>query len=1383
MAVLQLADLRDGGPADSQGFILSSVIPQDLTGFSVSSAGDINGDGYDDLLIGAPVAPGFPAGTGGVYVIYGKPSGFKDIVLTPNIAAADGQWLSGLNSADHMGFSVSAVGDVNGDGFHDFIIGAPFADRNTGTGSQVGTGQAYLVFGSANPLPNLTQLNGTNGVLLQGLLAYDRAGWSVASAGDVNGDGFDDFLVGAPVDDLSVTAGIGSAYLVYGKGTPFTPTLNLWELTGNSGFQLFGLAAGDHLGTAVSSVGDLNGDGYDDFAVSAPYADPNGVVGAGSAYVIFGGPNPARGVNGLDGTNGFRIDGFLPYERAGFSLSSAGDINGDGFEDLLIGAPGDRNNPWDNYDYANPAGAGRAYVIYGKAGGFPPTINLGTLDGSGNGYSITGIDGAAIAGVDGVDYAGFSVSSAGDVDGDGYADLIIGAPYADSNSSSGVGEAYLIFGRPEGFPNGLTLATLTADQGIRLVGDRFLDRAGYSVAAAGDINGDGFDDVLIGAPSTYPYTGLAGRTYVLFGRDFRGKLPIVGTEDDSELTGTSGADALIGGQGNDILHGAGGADVLRGGQGNDILSVTDLTFRQIAGGRGHDTLRLEGGGLALDLSAIPNTRITGIEEIDITGTGNNSLTIGNVREVLNLSDTSNRLIVRRDLGDTVNIGSGWTEISPVTFSGKPFRVYTQGAASLAIENPPPRLDLNGDNESGIDFQAAFTEDQPPVAIVATDLTAVDETSLVSATITITNLMNGADETLTVSVGTSGLTSNYNPTLGRLTLTGTAPSSVYQTVLRTLKYRNASNAPELTDRLITAIVNDGTSDSPIATVTVTLTAVNDAPILRATPAPVFTAIAEDSTDPAGDTIASIVRDGSIEDPDGITVKSIAVVGTSTGTGVWQYRTADEWLDFGVVSSTRARLLTAAARIRFVPNADYHGPATLSFRAWDQTAGTAGAEHDTSTNGGTTAFSFNVVTGTLTVQAVNDAPVLDPIATHLLTAINENTFNSAGDAVGAIVQTGSITDIDGPLIGGIAIVAVDNANGTWQHSANGTSWSAISASTTSALLLSAQRRVRFVPNANFHGTAAFSFRAWDQSAGVNGGQADTTVTGGTSAFSTVQDNASITVVQVDDPPTLDRIAAVILDTSIASHDVALSGISDGDEGHEVLSIVATSNNHDVLPDPIVTYSSPDTTGTLTLAPIATEPGSALVTVTVREADGDSFTRTFLVSIGEAGTVWQNPANPRDVDNSGFVVPLDVLIIINELNNPKFRDTNGRLPLPPPEGSPPPYFDVNGDAHVTALDVLIVINFLNTQSVGEGEASPEHVLIEVNSAAAPPIFVPDRPAGVHHQQRLSDDAFALCHVDAPQIDLTHPASAAKVASARDQWFAGLANSEEDLSLDIEL
>ena len=193
-------------------------------------------------LIGAPVAPDNASGTvtktGSTYVVYGKASGFTDVELFSPIDAADGKQLFGLNAADHMGFSVSAAGDVNADGFHDVIIGAPYANGSNESGTLFGTGQAYLLFGSPNPPADLDQPDGANGVLLQGAFAYDRAGWSVATAGDVNGDGFDDFLVGTPVDDdFSLTAKSGKAYLVYGSGAAFAPTLNLGQLPASSGVE------------------------------------------------------------------------------------------------------------------------------------------------------------------------------------------------------------------------------------------------------------------------------------------------------------------------------------------------------------------------------------------------------------------------------------------------------------------------------------------------------------------------------------------------------------------------------------------------------------------------------------------------------------------------------------------------------------------------------------------------------------------------------------------------------------------------------------------------------------------------------------------------------------------------------------------------------------------------------------------------------------------------------------------------------------------------------------------------------------------------------------------------------------------------------------------
>jgi hypothetical protein len=690
--LLTVAYLSDLAPPD--GFVVRSAIPQDQAGRSVSSAGDVNHDGFDDLLIGAPVDVNFPAGNGTAYLIYGKANGFSNLILEQTFGQT-GFPLYGVVPLDHAGFSVSDAGDINGDGFHDFIIGAPGADRPHPGGTVFGNGESYLVFGGNFVLPpSLINLNGNNGFKILGNAAYDRNGYSVSGAGDVNGDGFDDLLIGAPVDDQSFY-GTGQSYLLFGKPDGFASTVNVWQIAANGeGLALRGIDDEDHMGFSVSDAGDINGDGYADFAIGAPFADKqvhDGLIpGSGEGYLIFGGPSIESDVTKLNGTNGFRIAGFASYDRAGYSVSSAGDINGDGIDDLLISAPA---------DLTVPLHPGQTYVIFGKESGFDPILDLGSLDGT-NGFRLFGIDGA--------DHAGWSVSGGGDINGDGFDDLLIGAPFADQYSGTlafyGVGEAYVVFGRDTGFPSLFVLATMGDDEGFTLVGEFAYGRAGHSVSAAGDVNGDGFDDFIIGAPSVPDYTDRPGRAYVIFGRDFTGKNPQTGNSNDNTITGTDQPEVQIGGQGDDLMMGNGGADVARGGQGDDTIFLTDLSFRLFDGGRGEDTLKFVGGGLDLDLSTVSDNRLVGLEHIDLTGSGDNHLTIGNVREVLNISDTSNRLVVHRDAGDTVDFGAGWTELAPETIDGSDFRVFMQGAAELLGEEGREGMSEELMRELGLSLQ-------------------------------------------------------------------------------------------------------------------------------------------------------------------------------------------------------------------------------------------------------------------------------------------------------------------------------------------------------------------------------------------------------------------------------------------------------------------------------------------------------------------------------------------------------------------------------------------------------------------------------------------------------------------------------------------------------
>jgi hypothetical protein len=673
-ASFDLSDLQSANGGDgTSGTVFTGVAGGDLSGNSASSAGDINGDGFDDLMFGAPGADPVGSNAGSVYIVFGQAGGFPAEFDLSTLNGTNGFRIDALVSGDDLGVSVASAGDVNGDGLDDLVIGASKADPN---GNRSGT--AYVVYGKSTPFAatlNLTTLDGSNGYRFDGAATSDRAGFSVSGLGDVNGDGLADVVIGSTSADDGVTVDTGRSYVIFGSTAAMPAVLTAGSLTGTNGLIITGPTTGDSAGFSVSSAGDMNGDGIADIRIGAPGSMVGANNSAGKTYVVFGqtsGFPVDFNLSTINGTNGFVIEGDAADQDLGFTGSAIGDFNGDGFGDLLIGAPAS----------TDPASAGNAYVIFGQGAAFPTTVTLASLNGT-NGFVIQGVDPGEVT--------GFNVSGVGDVNGDGFDDLLIGVHMADGGGFEN-GEAYLLFGRSGGFAATLSLASVSGNGGMVINGANVLDHAGRYVSGAGDVNGDGFADLLVAArDADVGVNNDAGETYLIYGRDFTGVVTEAGAVTGDTHTGSAARDLIIAGAGDDELVGNGGFDVLQAGEGDDVLAISDASFVRVAGGNGFDTLRLDGSGTVLDLTALSDHAMTGIEQIDIRGAGANSLTL-DVREVLNLSDTTNTLLVLSDTGDTVDIGAGWTASGTEEIDGKTFDVFTQGQAVIKLFDSSDRTD-------------------------------------------------------------------------------------------------------------------------------------------------------------------------------------------------------------------------------------------------------------------------------------------------------------------------------------------------------------------------------------------------------------------------------------------------------------------------------------------------------------------------------------------------------------------------------------------------------------------------------------------------------------------------------------------------------------------
>ncbi len=495
----------------TDGFVCNGTGSFDNCGISVAGAGDVNADGFMDLIIGASLAD--PAGlssAGKSYIVFGGPSvGGSGSLELSSLNGTNGFVCNGVATSDQSGISVDAAGDINGDGIDDLIIGARYADPN----AILQAGTSYIVFGSptlgASGSLELSSLNGTNGFAINGVDALDNSGFSVAGAGDINGDTIADLLISAHTADPNATNAAGETYVVFGgPSVGASGSLNLATLNGTNGFVINGIDASDNSGFSVSGASDVNGDGMDDLIIGARYADPNALANAGESYIVFGGPgvgaSGSLNLSALNGANGFVLNGIDVGDTSAFSVSGAGDVNADGFADVIIGAR--------NGDPNGQSSAGECYIVFGGASvGASGSLNLSTLNGA-NGFILNGIANG--------DFCGQSVSDARDPNGDGFADVIVGAPAADPNGNLGAGESYIVYGGPAVGAGGIVNASaLNGTTGFALRGIVAGDQIGILVASPGDVNGDGVDDLIIGANGADPNAQpSAGAAYIVFGR-------------------------------------------------------------------------------------------------------------------------------------------------------------------------------------------------------------------------------------------------------------------------------------------------------------------------------------------------------------------------------------------------------------------------------------------------------------------------------------------------------------------------------------------------------------------------------------------------------------------------------------------------------------------------------------------------------------------------------------------------------------------------------------------------------------------------------------------------------------------------------------------------
>ena len=514
-----LINLDDMGPG---GYTIVADGDADTFAAAVADAGDFNGDGLEDVLIGHPIM----AQAGRAHIVYGQTS--TDVV---DLSGGAGVTIEGEEAGFETGLRVRGLGDTNGDGLCDVAVAAPGAGDpssdgtpTVGSGDTTENGRVYVVHGGA---PASAALPEDAHTIIEGPDGH-RTG-AALGAGDLDGDGLVDLLLGQPNVHADMRGGGVSVLGSFDAG--------LIELvSGFDGAAWSGADAQDQASVAAG-VGDVNGDGFGDMLIGAP-----GRSSGQRAYVVFGTSAPSDVDVGTLGGGGFALSSETAV-GVGRAVAGAGDFDGDGLADLVIG------------------GEGIAYIVSGKSS-----------------TTEVDLDALPLFGKQGADYAyGATVAGVGDINGDGYSDVAVG-------EANPIGRISILYGRPDG--QGAYLNAWTLDTGFTAELGEYGFWGDAAVGAAGDVNGDGFADIAVGGTGNEgrAYVVLGGDFIgAVTESGGSGDDTLVGTAGVESLIGGRGDDTLIGGGGNDVLYGGAGDDTLvvpdgaffrlDGGTGEDTLEL------------------------------------------------------------------------------------------------------------------------------------------------------------------------------------------------------------------------------------------------------------------------------------------------------------------------------------------------------------------------------------------------------------------------------------------------------------------------------------------------------------------------------------------------------------------------------------------------------------------------------------------------------------------------------------------------------------------------------------------------------------------------------------------------------------------------------------------